>query len=500
MSVAVSRSHVVLSHRLLVALGVVSFLFWAAMSALSTRDNIAQVNELYDVHLAHTAKAFLQMMDPDDDEEFFPSTMSSAAIDQLFNSWPELPHRTTIFQSPAAPGSALGSPSKSPAPQSSSRPPGSKKMQYGSSLRYQLWRDDGELLFRSDNAPLASMTAEMGFSDNADEQGKGWRNYHVHDTTHRVQIIVSEPHDFRAALVRGMVIDAAMPLAFGLPVLFLLLLFSIRKGLHPLVTLSQEITKRQPDNLTPIDAQSVPDEVQPIVTALNDLLTRMGETLDHERRFTEDAAHQLRTPLAAIQAQLYTARHTQAGAPQQQALEQMQQSVERGIRLVNQLLTLARLDPKQARPEFQSIPIDKIAETICAELAPLALQREQSLELVAAPALPPVTGNADLLAMLLANLVDNAIHYTPRGGHIVISLQDDGTGVQLAVSDDGPGIAPDQRPRVLERFYRIAEQSQPGTGLGLAICKRVAELHHASLTLADGLGGRGLTVRLHLNP
>jgi signal transduction histidine kinase len=96
--------------------------------------------------------------------------------------------------------------------------------------------------------------------------------------------------------------------------------------------------------------------------------------------------------------------------------------------------------------------------------------------------------------------VDNAIHYTLRGGHIVISLQDDGTGVQLAVSDDGPGIAPDQRPRVLERFYRIAEQSQPGTGLGLAICKRVAELHHASLTLADGLGGRGLTVRLHLNP
>lgn len=493
----VGRSHIALSHRLLVALGVVSFMFWAVMTTLSTRDNIVQVNELYDVHLAHTAKAFLQMMDPDDDEEFFPATMSSAAIDQLFNSWPELPHRTTIFQSRAAPGSTLGSTPQSTSSPSSSRPPGSRKTKYGSRLRYQLWRDDGNLLFRSDNAPLASMTNEMGFSDNADDQGQGWRNYHVHDTTHRVHIIVSEPHDFRAQLVRSMVINAATPLALGLPVLFLLLWFSIRKGLHPLATLSQEITKRQPDNLTLIDAQSVPDEVQPIVTALNDLLTRMGQTLEHERRFTEDAAHQLRTPLAAIQTQLYTARHTQAEAPHQQALEQMQQSVERGIRLVNQLLTLARLDPKQARPEFQSIHIDKIAETICAELAPLALLREQSLELMAEPNLPPVTGNADMLAMLLSNLVDNAIHYTQRGGNIIIRLEADGTGVQLAVSDDGPGIAPDQRHRVLERFYRIAQQNQPGTGLGLAICKRVADLHHATLTLSEGLQGRGLTVRLH---
>ena len=493
------RSQITLSHRLLVALGVVSFLFWAVMSVLSTRDNIVQVNELYDVHLAHTAKAFLQMMDPDDDEEFFPTTMSSAAIDQLFDSWPELPHRTTIFQSLSTTGSALGSSPKNRASQSVGRPPGSKKLQYGSSLRYQLWRDDGNLLFRSDNAPLTSMTSAMGFSDNADEQGKGWRNYHVHDTTHRVHIIVSEPHDFRAQLVRNMVINAATPLAFGLPVLFLLLWLSIRKGLHPLATLSQEITKRQPDNLTPIDAQSVPDEVKPIVTALNDLLTRMGQTLDNERRFTEDAAHQLRTPLAAIQVQLYTARHTRDETPHQQALEQMQHSVERGVRLVNQLLALARLDPKQARPEFESVRIDKIAETICAELAPLALQRDQNLELVAEPELPPVTGNADLLAMLLSNLVDNAIHYTQRGGNILIRLEAGGTGVQLAVSDDGPGIAPDQRMRVLERFYRIAEQSQPGTGLGLAICKRVADLHGATLTLSEGLQGRGLTVRLHFD-
>ncbi len=496
---AVGRSHITLSHRLLVALGVVSFMFWAVMTTLSTRDNITQVNELYDVHLAHTAKAFLQMMDPDHNEDFFPTTMSSAAIDRLFNSWPELPNRASIFTNPAAAPEAASSTAASPKALSDSRPPGSRKTQYGSSLRYQLWRDDGKLLFRSDNAPLDRMTIVMGYSDNADAQGEGWRNYHVHDTSHGVKIIVAEPHAFREKLVRNMVVNAATPLALGLPVLFLLLWFSIRKGLHPLATLSQEISKRQPDNLALIDARSVPDEVQPIVTALNDLLSRMAQTLDNERRFTDDAAHQLRTPLAAIQAQLYTARHTQAEAAHRQALEHMQQSVERGIRLVNQLLTLARLDPKHARPEFKNIRLDKLAETICAELAPLALQREQNLELLAAPDLPPVSGNADMLAMLLANLVDNAIQYTPRGGNIVIRLEADGTGVQLAVSDDGPGIAPDQRQRVLERFYRVAEQSQAGTGLGLAICKRVADLRQAPLTLSGGIGGQGLTVRVHLS-
>jgi two-component system sensor histidine kinase QseC len=293
-----------------------------------------------------------------------------------------------------------------------------------------------------------------------------------------------------------MVISAATPLALGLPVLFLLLWFSIRRGLHPLADLSRAITQRQPDNLAHIDEASVPDEVQPIVTALNDLLTRMGQTLETERRFTDDAAHQLRTPLAAIQAQLYTARHTQAEAPHQIALAQMQHSVERGIRLVNQLLALARLDHKQAVPELQAVKLGDLAETICAELATLALQRDQTLELLAGPDLPDVMGRPDLLAVLISNLVDNAVHYTGRGGHITVSIEATKTGVALLVCDDGPGIAPDLRERVFDRFFRIAAQNQPGTGLGLAICKRVAELHHATLTLSDGPQGRGLTVRV----
>jgi len=486
--------HITLSHRLLMALGVVSFLFWAVMATLSTRNNIKDVNALYDVHLAYTAQAFLHMMDPDHNEQqVMPKSLPSATIAELLNAWPELALRPGTAQAvtsapdsppPARPGGTDPSPS-------------ARSNLYSQSLRFQLWRHGDELLFRSDNAPGYVMAKAMGLSDSVDAQDMGWRNYKVYDINHGVHMIVSEPHAFRAELTRGMVITAATPLLLGLPVLFLLLWFSIRKGLHPLANLSQEISKRQPDNLAQIDASSVPDEVQPIVTALNDLLARMEQTLDSERRFTEDAAHQLRTPLAALQAQLYAARHAQTEAPHQLALEQMQHSVERGIRLVNQLLTLARLDPKQARPEFASVHLDQLTETVCAELAPLALQREQTLELAAAPDLPAVTGNADLLAMLITNLVDNAIHYTQHSGNILVSLTADDSGVQLAVSDDGPGIAPDQRQRVFERFYRIAQQNQPGTGLGLAICQRVADLHHASLTLSAGPKGRGLTVRVH---
>lgn len=466
-----------LSHRLLVALGVVSFLFWAFMATLSTRDNLREVDELYDVHLAYTTKAFLHLTDPDDDKQLtVPGTLSSKAIAELLDMSPESVERLDAI------------------PQRVGKVHNTRKYLYNQSLRYQLWRRDGSLLFRSDNSPLTSMATQTGFSNTLNAQGEGWRNYHVLDANHGVRMIVSEPHTWRTQLAKSMIISAATPLALGLPVLFLLLWFSIRRGLRPLAALSQEIAKRQPDNLTPIDAKSVPDEVKPIVSALNDLLTRMGQTLEHERQFTDDAAHQLRTPLAAIQAQLYTARHTAAEAPHQLALDQMQASVGRGIRLVNQLLALARLDPRQDPPAFSKVNLEEIAETVCAELAPRALQRDQTLELLAAPGLPRVTGNADMLSMLVSNLVDNAIHYTPTGGNITIELRPDGSGVQLVVSDDGPGIAPDQRTRVFERFYRVASADQPGTGLGLSICKRITELHHAPMTLSVGLQGRGLSV------
>jgi two-component system sensor histidine kinase QseC len=479
-----------LSQRLLLVLGTVSFLYWSVIATLTTQDNITEVNELYDAHLARTAKAFLQFMDPDDNEAgALPATLPSDAIEQLFDQWPDLPGRPAVGKQPF----------KNQHPQENSaalaewQPLASKRAQYGKALRYQLWRDDGSLMFRSDNAPATVMTERAGLSDSTDREGKLWRHYRVHDKGHGVHVIVSEPHDLRDKLVRSIVMSAAAPLAFGLPVLFFLLWFSIRKGLHPLALLSLEIAKRRADNLTLLDEQGVPVEVKPIVLALNSLLQRMAKTLDNERRFTDDAAHELRTPLATIQAQLYAVRKTQDEVERQHAMDQLQRGIERGIRLVNQMLMLARLDSRQPQNNFQKINLGEIAEMVCAELAPMALQQNQTLELSVEPELPCLMGSADMLAILVRNLVDNAIRYAGNGGCISVVIRPDGSGVLLEVRDDGPGIGPSQRERVFERFYRMVDQKQPGTGLGLTICQQIAELHHAKISLSDGPQHRGLT-------
>jgi two-component system sensor histidine kinase QseC len=231
-----------------------------------------------------------------------------------------------------------------------------------------------------------------------------------------------------------------------------------------------------------------------MVLALNELLQRVTQTLEGERRFTSNAAHELRTPLAAIQAQLHVVRKAEGEAERQRAIEQLQRGVERGIRLVAQLLALARLDPDHTLAMFELVNVLEVAQVVCAELAPLALQRDQTLELVVEPDLPLLSGNADMLAMLLSNLVDNAIRYTPNGGHIDVAVSHYLFGLMIEVSDDGPGIPRAQRERVFERFYRIATQEQSGTGLGLAICRRIAELHQARMSLTEGPHKRGVTV------
>ena len=234
-----------------------------------------------------------------------------------------------------------------------------------------------------------------------------------------------------------------------------------------------------------------------MVQALNTLLGRISVALEGERRFTANAAHELRTPLAAIRAQLHLARSARDDDERRQALDRLQQGLERGVRVVTQLLALARLDPETTLPDACAVDLGEIARTVCAELAPAALQRAQELSLEVSPGTPAARGNPDLLAMLLSNLVDNAIRYGRRDGHIDVTVSGRDDGVQVEVRDDGPGIPAALRERVFERFFRI-EHEQPGTGLGLALVRRIAELHGGRVELADGDAGRGLRASLVL--
>lgn len=485
-----------LRQRLLVGLLIVSIGCLSVIAGITIRDAIDETYELFDVHLAQTALALLRVTDPDDDDPYpVPKSGETPSLREIFPRLPHLPERLAGARS--APGSADGHAfSAAPAPGGPAKLESMDSLQqeYEQQLRYQIWNAEGQLLLRSANAPKEVMTQQDGFSETADNEGRLWRYFGVWDRHFHFRILVAEDHDVRHRLVRVLALKLASPLAFGLPVLIFLLWFSISRGLDPLGTLTREIEKRRPENLAPLDAGNAPREVRPMVLALNELLLRVADTLESERRFTANAAHELRTPLAAIQAQLHAARASEGQAERQHSMDQLQRGVERGIRLVGQLLTLARLDPEQSLQDILPVNLGEVAEDVCAELAPLALQREQIMELKVAPDLPLLQGNADMLSMLLSNLVDNAIRYTQRNGHITVAVRPLATGLLMEVSDNGPGIPLAQRGQVFDRFYRIAGQDQPGTGLGLSICWRIAELHNAQIHLADGLDGTGLTV------
>ncbi len=484
------RRRLSLSQRLLVGLLVVSFAYWAVIALITIRDSVDDVYELFDAHLAQTALALLRVTDPDDEDQLaLPDEAEAPGLREIFAQLSHLPERLAAANSPNG-GSTYGPSARSITGRESIH---SLHVEYEKLLRYQIWDGKGNLLLRSANAPAAAMTAADGFSETTDSEGRLWRHYGVWDRHGHFRILVAEAHDVRNRLVRNIAMHLVSPLVFGLPVLIFLLWFSVSRGLDPLGALKREIESRKPESLTPLDAESAPGEVRPMVQALNDLLRRMANTLENERRFTSNAAHELRTPLAALQAHLHAATGAQSEAERSRAMRQLQLGVERGRRLVGQLLNLARLDPEQAMPDVEDVNLGELAQAVCAELAPLTLQRDQTLELYVELDLPPLPGNADMLSMLLANLVDNAIRYTPQGGHIEVAVRRDGSGVLLEVGDDGPGIPEAERELVLERFYRIAGQHQPGTGLGLAICRRIAELHdHARITLVTGRGDRGL--------
>jgi len=491
-----ARHRLSLSQRLLVSLFIVSFTYWGVIAWLTIRDSVDEVYELFDAHLAQTAVALPRVADPDDKEAILIQNQADTpSLREIFQKWPNLAeHR-------AKTGSGAGnsdSPSAAPARADTSNSISSLQGEYDMTLRFQVWNRQGQLIMKSPNARDTAMTDRDGFSETTSQAGQIWRHFGIWDRHRQVRVLVTEAHDVRNRLIRSITLHVASPLALGLPVLLFLLWFSISRGLNPLAHLTREIASRKPESLTPLDANDAPGEVRPMVSALNDLLLRMTYSLGSERRFTANAAHELRTPLAAIQAQLHAARAAEGEDERLRAMDQLQRGVERGKRLVGQLLTLARLDPEHALPEAQPTNPGEMAEAICAELAPLALQKDQDLELLVAPDLPWISANSDLLSVLLGNLVDNSIRYTPRKGHIRVAIRQHETGVLMEVSDDGPGIPASQRERAFERFYRIAGQDQPGTGLGLAICCRIAELHGARVDMADGPDGRGLTIRVFL--
>ena len=333
-----------------------------------------------------------------------------------------------------------------------------------------------------------------GFHNNrAAWQGSAWRYLYLHDEHSGRTVAVSQRLKERlSTLTNALWVQLALTF-LSLPLLLWLIAHGIRRGLTPLDLLAGELAARNAQSLQPVSEQ-VPAETLPLVQSLNALLARVAESLAREQRFTADAAHELRSPLAALKVQAEVLAMSSNEAEQQHHLGNIHESIDRANRLTEQLLTLARLDPMQALPDAQPIDWQRSAHQALQSVNLQAREKRVQLKLECAcgfgQVFPPL-GNEVLLQLMLRNLLDNAIRYSPPNSHVTLTLAANG----LSVCDEGPGIAAEHLPRIRERFYRLPGQSQQGSGLGLSIVERIADLHGLRLDLVNA-DERGLCVHM----
>lgn len=371
---------------------------------------------------------------------------------------------------------------------------GTSRNLYEPPLEFQFGRGDGTVLLRSANAPSLPITGMAGYSDILRRE-ESWRVLNVVSADEKYRVQVAQDIDVRDRAALEVATQTVLPVGMILPVLLLLLYVSIRRGLQPLDRLAAAIATRSSDNLAPLPNGRVPTEARPLVAALNRLFFRVATTIENERRFTADAAHELRTPLAALKLQAQVALMSTDLQARDHALKQITAGVDRATHLVEQLLRLARLDPLSSLPAPSTIDMCAVVNDSVATVRAANPSLQQRLLVDLPSGALPVTADAGLLAIALRNLLDNAIRYTPANSTIQVGILADSRKVALTVRDDGPGVPAAEQARLGERFFRSRDTEAEGTGLGLAIVARIAELHGARFAAGNHPGG-GFAVTL----
>jgi two-component system, OmpR family, sensor kinase len=363
----------------------------------------------------------------------------------------------------------------------------------------QVWSLDGVRVYLSRPHAVLPEVTTLGFATVATSEGR-WRAYGVQALTRVIQ--VAQPMSVRERGAAQLALQTLIPFALLLPVLVLVIWLAVGHALQPLQRLTSLVKARRVNALDALPDERLPEEVQPLVAALNDLISRLRAALERERAFMADAAHELRTPLTALHLQMAMLARASGESERTAAMGTLSAGVQRAIRLVEQMLALARQEPRAESPRV-AVRLDDLAREIVAELVPLADAGNIDLGVTAAQAVS-LPADPEALRTLLRNLVDNAVRYSAAGGRVDVSVEAvpaaSGGGARLAVTDEGPGIAPEDRARVFDRFYRRAGTAPPGSGLGLAIVKAIADAHGASVALSDPASGRGLTVTVTFPP
>jgi two-component system sensor histidine kinase QseC len=359
-------------------------------------------------------------------------------------------------------------------------------------LLFQVWDKNGQLLLHSVNHRADNLRdTPLGFSD-IQLDGNDWRVYVATDARSKAKIIVAELYDIRNKLADDITRNNGYILLVTYPIFGILIWIIVGLALRSISRVTGEISNRASTYLEPVNAENTPVEIKPLVVELNQLFIRLQLAFDRNKRFAADAAHELRTPLAALKTQAQVALIADNPADRFHALQKVVQSVDRSSHVVTQLLTLSRLNQEEALNDINPFDLHKLATEIIAFLVPVAFEKNIEVELSNPPKHTIILGNDVAMGILIRNIVDNAIRYTPPQGEIKIHIINKNNQVIFRVIDSGPGIPEELRERVFERFYRILGSVPSGSGLGLAIVHQIAELHHAQMKLSTPASNKGL--------
>ena len=355
----------------------------------------------------------------------------------------------------------------------------------------QVWTPDGIQVFRSISRAELPQRAVLGFST-VRAKGTTYRVFSVQTSNQTVQI--AQDMAVRKRMAGALALRTVGPIALMAPVLMLVVWWVVSGSLAPVSRVRRQVATRQADYLSPVSEADLPDEVKPLVQELNLLFGRVRNAFDAQQHFVADAAHELRSPLAALKLQVLSLERAENEQARAVAVARLTAGIERATRLVEQLLVLARQEASEVK--LEPVQLADLAKRTLADLAGSAQARQIDLGLQHADEVT-VQGKGDALLVMLRNLLDNAIKYTPQGGTVDLSLHNTDKGVALTVEDSGPGISPEERERVFSRFYRVPGSEAGGSGLGLAIIKAIAERHGAVLTLdsSERLGGLKVQVQ-----
>jgi two-component system sensor histidine kinase QseC len=363
-------------------------------------------------------------------------------------------------------------------------------------LAFAIYNNQGQLLLNDgDNGKhLTYRYQRDGFVDG---KLKGdddvWRMVWITTPDGKYRIVVGQEWEYREDLALDVVLSQLTPWLVALPLILLMLVWLVSQALAPLHKLAYQLRSRKPDDASELPAQNLPQEVRPLVVALNQLFTRTGEFMQRERRFTSDAAHELRSPLAALKVQAEVAQLAQNDEPvREHALNNLSAGIDRATRLVDQLLTLSRLDSLAGLDDIQEVAFQSLLQNAVMDAYHEAQREGIDIRLEVQDESVKRQGQPLLLSLMVRNVLDNAVRYSPRGSVVEVVLQSH----EITITDNGPGVSPEFLSSLGERFFRPPGQEKTGSGLGLSIVRRIAALHGMqALFLNTSSGGFQVRIR-----